>query len=214
VSGATERATDHTITVDLPDFVHRLPLQFPDLAVQEYATLVGALRGVGGTADLEAVAAEAVDTAVRAGAVLMALVIPPAAAPAVLTGVLVDPPAGWDGDSVATLRDAMEDVGGPDVRETLVLDTDLGPAVVAQRVPGVEQARARRPLTYQLQAFLPTGDGLLLLTLASPANHGWEAHQLAFCQVVASARDGARRPVRVPAYEQDDDSYENHTYRL
>lgn len=202
------------ITVDLPDYVHRLPLQFPDLAVQEYATLVGQLRGVGGIADLEAVAAEAVDTAVRAGAVLMALVTPPAAAPAVLTGVLVEQPADWDGDSVATLRDSMEDVGGPDVRETLVLDTDLGPAVVAQRVPGAEQARARRPLTFQLQAFIPTDDGLLLLTLASPSNDGWDHHQLLFCQVVASARDAERRPARVPDREPDDDSYENHTYRL
>jgi hypothetical protein len=95
-----------------------------------------------------------------------------------------------------------------------VLDTDLGPAVVAQRVPGVEQARARRPLTYQLQAFLPAGEALLLLTLASPSTHGWETHQLTFCQVVASARDEARRQARVPDRSRDEDSYENHTYRL
>src|ERR1700741_4693071 len=53
------------------------------------------------------------------------------------------------------LRDAMEDVGGPDVRETVALETGLGMAVMAQRVPGVEQARERRALTVQLPAVIP-----------------------------------------------------------
>lgn len=201
--------------VDLPDTVRRLPLQFPDLAVQEYASIVRELRGgTGGIADLEAIATEAVDTALREGAVLMAVVTPPDAAPAVLTGVVVDMPASWDPDTAATLRDSMEDVGGPDVRETLVLDTALGPAVVAQRVPGIEQARAKRPLTLQLQAFLPAGEGMLLLTLASPSGHGWATHQLLFCQVVRSAREGDRDEVRQRVSVPDDESYENHTYQL
>jgi hypothetical protein len=199
------------ITVDMPDTVWRLPLDHPGLAVQEYAALVGQLRGVThGLADLEAMATEAVETALREGAVLMALVTPPDAAPAVLTGVVLDAPIGWDPDTAETLRDSMEDVGGPDVRETLVVDTALGPAVIAQRVPGVEQARERRPLALQLQGFVPAGDRLLLLTLACPATRGWASHQLLFGRIVASARDGEPPSVII----EDDDSYENHTYRL
>jgi hypothetical protein len=200
-----------SLVVDLPDTVWRLPLDHPDLAVQEYAGLVGRLRGLStGRADLEALATEAVETAVAEGAVLMAIVAPPDAAPAVLTGVVLDRPPGWDADTAAALRDSLEDVGGPDVRETLVVGTALGPAVIAQRVPGVEQVRARRPLTLQLQAFIAVGDQLLLLTLASPSEFGWDTHQLLFGQVVASAR-GER--AEVPA-EQAEESYENHTYRL
>jgi hypothetical protein len=200
--------------LSMPDTVWRLPLDHPDLAIQEYAAMVGTLRGVtGGAADLEAIATEAVETALREGAVLMAVVAPPDAAPAVLTGVALDVPPGWDGDTAETLRDSMEDVGGPDVRETLVLDTDLGPAVVAQRIPGVEQARDRRPLALQLQAFIPADDRLLLLTLACPNDRGWAAHQLLFCQIVRSAR-GERAPVRVRERSEPDESYENHTYQL
>ncbi|MFC4856627.1 hypothetical protein [Actinophytocola glycyrrhizae] len=200
-----------TLVLDLPDTVWRLPLDHPRLAIQEYAGIVGELRGLPtGRADLEALATETVETAVREGAVLMAVVAPPGAAPAVLTGVVLDLPPGWDPDTAAALRDAVEDVGGPDVRETLVLGTALGPAVIAQRVPGVEQARAGRPLTLQLQAFIAEGEHLLLLTLACPATHGWATHQLLFGQVVASARaeKGA------VAAEVPEDSYENHTYRL
>jgi hypothetical protein len=199
------------VILDMPDTVRRLPLDRPDLAVREYAALVGRLRGVThGLADLEPMAAEAVETAVRAGAVLMALVTPPDAAPAVLTGIVLDVPPGWDPETAETLRDSMEDVGGPDVRETLVVETALGPAVIAQRVPGVEQARERRPLALQLQGFVPAGDRLLLLTLACPEARGWAAHQLLFGRIVASARDGAPPPVTA----DDDESYENHTYRL
>lgn len=197
--------------VDLPGTVRRLPLDQPGLAVQEYAAIVGELRGIGtGRADLEALATEAVEAAVAEGAVLMAIVTPRDAAPAVLTGVVFDRPPGWDEDAAEDLRDALENVGGPDVRETLVLDTALGPAVIAQRVPGVEQARARRPLALQLQAFIAEGEHLLLLTLACPSGHGWAAHQLLFGQVVASAR-GERALVTTPAAEE---SYENHTYQL
>lgn len=211
-----------TLIVDLPDTVWRLPLEHPELAVQEYAAIVGQLRGMStGRADLEALATEAVETAVREGAVLMAIVTPPDAAPAVLTGVVLDRPSGWDGDTAEALRDSMEDVGGPDVRETLVVGTALGPAVIAQRVPGVEQARARRPLSLQLQAFIAEGEQLLLLTLAAPSEVGWATHQLLFGQVVTSARGESaperatarveRTPVRASAAEE---SYENHTYRL
>lgn len=196
--------------MDFPDTVWRLSLTHPALAVQEYADLVGRLRGVGGRADLEALATEAVETAVAAGAELLALVIAPDAAPAVLTAVVLAGGA----DDPAVFRDAVENVGGPDVRETMVLDTALGPAVVAQRVPGVEQVRARRPLALQLQAFVPAGDRTVVLTLACPSDHGWAAHQLMFCQVVRSARN-ERRPRRPVSDEvTDDESYENHTYRL
>jgi hypothetical protein len=199
----------------MPDTVRPLPLDHPDLAIAEYAAIVGELRGVtGGAADLEAIATEAVETALREGAVLMAVVTPPDAAPAVLTGVALDVPPGWDPDTAETLRDSMEDVGGPDVRETLLLETGLGPAVIAQRIPGVEQVRDKRPLALQLQAFLPSEGRLLLLTLACTANRGWAAHQLLFGRIVRSAR-GADEPVRVRvAATEDDESYENHTYQV
>jgi len=86
-----------------------------------------------------------------------------------------------------------------------VVDTALGRAVIAQRIPGVEQARARRPLALQLQAFIPA-DVRLLLTLAATSPRGWDTHQAMFCQVVRSARSEP-----APA---DEESYENHTYRL
>ena len=210
--------------IDLPDTVWRLPLDDPATAIQEYAAIADQLRGATGTyADLEAAATEAVETALQAGALLLAVVAPPNAAPAILTAVRlpvaslafstresrVQPPRvafsctpPWDAEA---LRDSVENVGGPDVRETLVVDTDLGPAVIAQRVPGAEQARAGRPLALQLQAFVPA-DVQLLLTLACGSAHGWEAHQLLFCQVVRSIR-----ALPAPA---DEESYENHTYRL
>lgn len=200
-----------TLILDLPDTVWRLPLEHPDLAVQEYAGLVGQLRGLStGRADLEALATEAVETAVREGAELMAIVAPPDAAPAVLTGVVLDLPPGWDPDTAEALRDSIEDVGGPDVRETLVVGTALGPAVIAQRIPGVEQVRARRPLALQLQAFIAEGEHLLLLTLACTSDRGWATHQLLFGQVVASARG---EQATIPA-ETSEESYEHHTYRL
>lgn len=198
--------------LDFPDTVVRLPLDDPDLAVKEYAAIADRLRGgTGSYADLQAAATEAVDTALRAGALLFAIVTPPDADPAVLTGVPLNraglatgesPVVDWDPEAV---RDSVENVGGPDVRETLVVDTALGPAVIAQRIPGVEQARARRPLAFQLQAFIPA-EVDLLLTLASTSPRGWNAHQWLFCQVVRSARSEPR-----PA---DEESYENHTYRL
>jgi hypothetical protein len=210
------------VIIDLPDTVWRLPLEDPATAIQEYAAIADQLRGATGTyADLAAAATEAVETALKAGALLLAVVAPPNAAPAILTAVRlnraspafstresrVQPPrvavsCTWDAEA---LRDSVENVGGPDVRETLVVDTDLGPVVIAQRVPGVEQARAGRPLALQLQAFVPA-DVQLLLTLACGSAHGWEAHQLLFCQVVRSIR-----ALPAPA---DEESYENHTYRL
>ncbi len=210
---SAEKRSDpsNTVIVDLPDTVWRLPLDHPDLAIQEYAGLVGQLRGLTtGRADLEALATEAVETAVREGAVLMAIVAPPGAAPAVLTGIVLDRPTNWDADTAAALRDSLEDVGGPDVRETLVVGTALGPAVIAQRVPGVEPVRDRRPLTLQLQAFIAQGEQLLLLTLACPSEVGWATLQLMFGQVVTSAR--AERAT-IPA-DAPEESYENHTYRL
>jgi hypothetical protein len=207
------------VIIDLPDTVRRLPLEDPAVAIQEYAAIVDQLRGGAGTcADLEAAATEAVETALKAGALLLAVVAPPDAAPAILTAVRLNsasPGFRHRESPVRTsravscdpeaLRDSVENVGGPDVRETLVVDTDLGPAVIAQRVPGAEQARAGRPLALQLQAFVPA-DVQLLLTLACGSAHGWEAHQLLFCQVV--------RSIRALPPPEDEDSYENHTYRL
>ncbi|HEY0452133.1 hypothetical protein [Actinophytocola sp.] len=208
----------------IPDTVHRIPLDEPERAIREFATLMGELRDLpASAADLEPIATEAVETALREGAFLMAVVTPPQAAPAVLTGVVLAVPPTWDPDTAESLRDAMEDVGGPDVRETVALDTGLGPAVVAQRVPGVEQARERRALTVQLQAFIPEpGSGrMLLLTLACPSTHGWPAHQELFARLVTSARpDDAPEPGADPAPRvrragrAEDDSFEEHTYQL
>lgn len=188
--------------VDLPDTVWRLPLDDPELAVKEYAAIADQLRGgTGSCVDLESAATAAVDTVLDAGALLFAVVAPRGADPAILTAV----PLASTGSDPEALRDSVENVGGPDVRETLVVDTALGPAVIAQRIPGAEQARARRPMALQLQAFIPA-EVTLLLTLASTSPRGWDAHQRLFAQVVRSARSEP-----APA---DEESYENHTYRL
>ncbi|HEV7647855.1 MAG TPA: hypothetical protein VGP26_06825 [Actinophytocola sp.] len=219
----------------IPDTVRRIPIDNPPQAIREFAAILGELRDLpSATADMEPIAAEAVETAVREGAFLMAVVTPPGAAPAVLTGVVLDVPPSWDTDTAESLRDAMEDVGGPDVRETVALETGLGTAVVAQRVPGPEQARERRALTVQLQAFVPEpGTGrMLLLTLACPSTDGWSAHQEVFARLVTSAEpdDAPARPVlepepvaaafppgtarrRTPGAAEDE-SFEEHTYQL
>ncbi len=202
----------------MPDTVRRIPIEDPPSAIREFAAILGELRDLPAAADLEPVATEAVETALREGAFLMAVVTPPDAAPAVLTGVVLEVPPRWDADTAESLRDAMEDVGGPDVRETVALETGLGTAVVAQRVPGVEQARERRALTVQLQAFVPEpGTGrMLLLTLACPSTHGWTAHQELFARLVVSARADDTpddTPVRAPAATEED-SFEARTYRL
>jgi hypothetical protein len=192
----------------LPETVHRVPITQPERAIREYARIIGGLRD-GAAADLEAIATEAVDTVRGEGAVLMAVVTPPDAAPALLTGVVLDVPAPWNGEIAELLRDSVQDVGGPDVRETIALDGKLGPVVIVQRIPGVEQARAGRPLTVQLQAFLPEpGTGrLLLLTLACPSLLGWSAHQELFAGLVVSASVTGN-------VASEDDSFEQHTYRL
>ncbi|HEV2782102.1 MAG TPA: hypothetical protein VGX25_22145 [Actinophytocola sp.] len=195
----------------MPDAVHRLPMEAPERAVQELATIIGRLRDTpaGTAAEREAVAREAVEAARGEGAFLMAVVTPPDAAPAILTGVVLEIPPAWTDDVAERLRDSLEDVGGPDVRETITLDTGLGPAVIVQRVPGVEQARERRPLSLQLQAFIaePGTDRMLLLTLASPATDGWASHQLLFGELVASASAAG-------GSVEEEESFEHHTYRL
>jgi hypothetical protein len=188
----------------IPEVARQLPLDRPELAVRELASIIGELRPRS-MVDLELVAADAVDAARDEGVFLMAVVTPPDAAPALLTGVVLEVPPDWVAQTADLLRDSLEDVGGPDVRETITLDTALGPAVLVQRIPGVEQARAGRPLTAQLQAFVPEpGTGrMVLLTLASPSAHGWAGHQRLFGELVASA-----------SMSQPDESFEDHTYRL
>jgi hypothetical protein len=188
----------------MPDVVRELPLDRPQLAIQTFASIIGELREAP-AADLELIATDAVEMAVREGACLMAVVTPPEAAPALLTGVVVRVPASWDTGNAETLRDSMENVGGPDVRETVIMDTNLGPAVIVQRIPGIEQARERRPLALQLQAFVPESgtDRVLLLTLACPSADGWSSHQSLFGELVASA-------VR----DHEDESFEHDTYQL
>jgi hypothetical protein len=210
------------VRLAFPPAVHRIPVERPEQAVRELTALLGELRE-GTAADLQPVATEAVETALREDAFLMAVVAPPGAAPAMLTGVVLAVPPTWDGDTAESLRDAVEDRGGPDVRETVSLETGLGPAVLVQRVPGLEQARERRALTVQLQAFVPEpGTGrMLLLTLASPSAHGWAAHQELFASLVASARPDemveTNGPVEAQSFEAEsveDQSFEDHTYRL
>ena len=216
----------------IPDTVRRIPIDDPPQAIKDFAAILGEVRDLpASSADLEPVAAEAVETALREGAFLMAVVTPPDAAPAVLTGVVIEVPPSWDTDTAESLRDAMEDVGGPDVRETVALETGLGMAVMAQRVPGVEQARERRALTVQLQAFIPEpGSGrMLLLTLACPSTHGWSAHQELFAGLVVSARsddaiddaidevpapESTPEPVQRRPAPVEEDSFEAHTYQL
>ena len=192
----------------LPEIIRQVHLCQPERAIREYATIIGELRPAP-RAELEALATEAVETVRDEGAFLMAVVTPPDAAPALLTGVLLEVPPSWSGEVAELVRDAVEDVGGPDVRETITLDTGLGPAVIVQRVPGVEQARERRPLTVQLQAFLPEpGTGrMLLLTLACPSVRGWAAYQAVFGSLVASA--SVSRNVAA-----EEESFEHRTYRL
>lgn len=232
--------------IAMPDTVRRLPLDRPRQAVAEFSEIVAGLSDAPTSgADLEAMATEAVDLVLDADgtAVLLAVVTQPDAAPALLAGVLMDVPSEWDSSVVVSLRDAVVDAGGPDVRDSTTIDTELGRAVVVQRVPGREQVRDRRPLTLQLQAFVPwPGTGrLLLLTLACPSAHGWAEHQRLFGGIVASAGwprpgdDGYQEdepagpdlgtgpppPGEVTAqhgFGDDDhtaeDSFETHTYRL
>lgn len=175
--------------IAFPACVHRVSLADPGRAIRELTGILGEFRA-DGPGVLEPLACEAVETAVEGGAFMLGLVTPDGADPAMLTGVAIEVPDGWNTDTAEGLRDSMEDVGGPDVRETLALDTAAGPAVLAQRIPGAEQARARERLTLQLQAFIadPDSDRMLLLTLAGPSPHGWATHQQLFAEMVASAK--------------------------
>jgi hypothetical protein len=195
----------------IPDTIRPLPLDRPEHATRELAAILCDLRE-GAAADLEVVAAEAVDAAREQGAFLMAVVTPPNAAPAMLTGVVLETAPPDLAQTADRLRDSLEDTGGPDVRETIMMDTGLGPAVLVQRIPGIEQARAGRPLTVQLQAFLPepTTGRTILLTLASPSPYGWADHQRLFGELVASACGPASRSNEL----RDEESFEHHTYQL
>lgn len=192
----------------MPSEARQVALDDPARAAREYAGILGELRA-GAAADLEALAAESVEGVLRQGAFLMAVVAPAEADPALLTGVALVVPDGWDLDTADALRDSLEDVGGPDLRQTVLVESGMGPAVVAQRVPGVEQARAREPLALQLQAFIPEpGSGrMLLLTLSAPSRRGWAEHQALFTGLVASASPSTAKP-------EPDESFEQHTFRL
>ncbi|MGQ0839812.1 hypothetical protein [Actinokineospora sp.] len=209
----------------MPAEARQVSMGQPELAVQEFASIIGDLRNTpASAADLEPLAAQAVDAALREGAFLMAVVTPEGADPALLTGVALVVPAGWDTDTAEALRDSVENVGGPDVRETMTVETAMGPAVIAQRIPGPEQARERLPLTLQLQGFIPEPDTgrMLLLTLASPSQRGWHEHQRLFSALVASATPSGELPAENPGpssrsrrtAENEDESFEHHTFRL
>jgi hypothetical protein len=219
--------------IALPEEAVQVPLQRHDEAVRTFAAIMARLRDApdGSAGDLEAAAAEAVETAVRGGAFLMAVLAPPGCGAALLTGVMLDVPDGWDADSAEQLRESLENVGGPDVRETATMRTGLGLAVIANRVPGVEQARARKPMTLQLQALIPEPGQprMLLLTLAAPQVLGWDRHQALFARIVASAQpsEPAAEPAAETPVEQpepaparrrpapvEDETFENITYQL
>lgn len=209
----------------IPDSVRRLPLHAVESATAELAAILAEAprRAERLSGDLTSMAAEAVEHAVSMGAVLLAAVPTSGAiAPALLTGVPVAAPRAERDEVSDVLRAAVADHGGPDVRETFILGTAVGPVVVAHRVPGPEQQRAGRPLTLQLQAFIPEPGtaGMLVLTLASTTGEGWTEHQKLFGRIVASlhADDTPQpaepvRPARVPRHaEADDESFENRTY--
>lgn len=206
--------------IAFPDSVHQVPLGNSDAGIRRLTELIARIRNTpaGATADLLPLASETVETAEREGAILLAMVIPDDAAPAMLTGVLVESPDSWDIDAAEATRNSVENVGGRGVRETGTLETSLGPAVMVQRVPGVEQARAREPLALQLQALIPDSDAgrMLLLTLSGPSRSGWEVHQRLFAEMVASACP-SEPVVQQPAVHDavhDEESFEEHTYRL
>lgn len=188
--------------IAFPDEVRQVNLADPERAIAELTGVMTKLRNTPGQVGIESMAREVVESAIDEGAFLLAMVTPQGADPALLTGVAMEVPSGWDLDSAAGLRDAMEDVGGPDVRDSVALDAPIGPAVVAQRIPGVEQERAGEPMTLQLQGFIvdPSASRMLLLTLAAPSAGGWDQHQRLFTALVASASpDGAA---------SDDEPYE------
>ncbi|MGH3431718.1 MAG: hypothetical protein ACRDQB_02665 [Thermocrispum sp.] len=163
-------------------------------AVADLAHVMAGLRQTPGRVGIESAAREVVESASDGGAFLLAMVTPDGADPALLTGVVLEVPDGWDTGTAEGLRDAMENVGGPDVQDSVALTSLLGPAVVAQRVPGVEQERGGEPMVLQLQGFVvdPAENRMLLLTLAAPSAGGWPEHQRLFTAVLTSASpDGA-----------------------
>lgn len=180
--------------IAFPDSLNRIDISDPERATAELAGVMARLRQTPGQVGIESMAREVVESAVDGGAFLLGMLTPDGADPALLTGVAVEVPDGWDTGSAERLRDAMENVGGPDVRDSVTLEAPIGPAVVAQRVPGAEQERAGDPMVLQLQGFIvdPQAHRMLLLTLAAPSVGGWEAHQRLFTSMVASASpDGA-----------------------
>jgi len=202
-------------------------LDNPQRAINELVGILSEVRGGGRVAaDLEPLACEVIETAIGEGAFLLAMVAPDGADPALLTGVVLEVPRGWDLDSAEALRDSMEDLGGPDVRETLALETPIGPAVLVQRIPGVERARTGETRTLQVQAFVaePEINRMLLLTLASPSQRGWDVHQRLFAEMIASASPSAARSAPAAsgrgARRHDagtaaaEESFDQHTYRL
>lgn len=202
----------------MPECVREVPLGDPAAAIVELGRIVAELRGdADGLPDLATqLATESVENAVATGARLLAMVTPDNAAPAVLTGVPIAAPPWGREDSTEKLQDSLEDVGGPDVRETLALDTAVGQVVIAERRPGREQARDGKQLTLQLQAFIPEPGtrGMLLLTLACPSAHGWAEHEAMFTRIAASAHVPGAQETRRPAAPRpvDEESFEHRTY--
>jgi hypothetical protein len=198
------------VYLTFPDCVHRVPLAAPDRAADELVRLMARQRNLPGGAEIELrqLAIQTVDSALELGAVLLAMVTPDGADAALLTGVAVDLPLSWNLDRLDLLGYAIANLaGGPPVRDTLELDTALGPALLAQRSPSAGQVRTGEYRTVVLQGFVvdPVSERMLLLTLAGPSMHGWEIHQRLFAGIITSA---------APAVTTDTDDFTPETFRV
>jgi hypothetical protein len=181
--------------ITFPSDVTPIALSHPDAAAAQLSRVfAGYAGGRSYLPDLEAQARQVVDDAIKAAAFLLAMTAPMGADPAVLTGITVDGPPTWDVQAADELRWSLADRGGPDVRDAVTVQTDLGPVVVIERMPGVEQVRTARRTGarpyLQLQAFLPEADSphLLLLTLSTISAKGWDMQRLRFVEMIMAAQ--------------------------
>jgi hypothetical protein len=148
-----------------------IALADPDRAAARIASVIVGLKPDAYRADAETQARQIVDEATRTDAFLLAIVAPPGADPAVLTGMPVAAPPAWTQQVADRLRWSLADVAG----DAATVHTAVGPAVLVER-------------PRQLQAFLPDDDtAMLLLTLSTVSARGWAAQRELFVGMVASA---------------------------